>query len=135
MEPKEFRPDVKVRPHQMSKTKVAFRCKRLQLPVNLNDANTGHKLQGMSKDVIIITSWPKGGMATWSKNWEYVVLSRVRSLDRLYLLEPIDFEKSFKPLEELERYLRTVQTRKKQLFRKIINRKKKLAAKYLSRKQ
>ena len=134
MEPREFRPDVKVRPHQMSKTKVAFRCKMFQLPVNLNDATTGHKLQGMSKDVIIITSWPKGGMATWTKNWEYVVLSRVRSLDGLYLLEPIDLEKSFKPSEELEQYLRTVQTKEKQLFRKISNRKKKLAAKHLSRK-
>ena len=86
----------------MSKTKVAFRCKMLQLPVNLNDATTGHKLQGMSKDVIIITSWPKGGMATWNKNWEYVVLSQVHSLDGLCLLEPIDLEKSFKSSEELE---------------------------------
>ena len=76
MEHKEFTPDVKVRPHRMSKTKVEFRCKMLQLSVNLNDATTGHRLQGMCKDVIIIMSWPKakGGM---SKNWEYVVLSRV----------------------------------------------------------
>ena len=59
----------------MSKTKVAFRCKMLQLPVKLNDGTTGHKLRGMSKDVIIIMSWPKGGMAIWNKNWEYVVLS------------------------------------------------------------
>ena len=29
MEPKEFRQDVKVRPYQMSKTKVAFRCEML----------------------------------------------------------------------------------------------------------
>jgi hypothetical protein len=69
----------------------------LQLPVNLDDVTIGHKLQGMSKNVIIRTAWPKGGMATWSKNWEYVVLSRVLSLDRLYLLEPIDIEKSFEP--------------------------------------
>ena len=103
MQPKEFRPDVKVRPHRISKTKVAFRCKMLQLQVNLNDATTGHKRQGISKDVIIITSWPKGGMAMWNKNWEYVVLSQVRSLDGLYLLEPIYLEKSFKPSEELER--------------------------------
>ena len=99
MKPKEYRPDVKVCPHYMSKTKVAFRCKMFQLPLNLNDATIGHKLKGMSKDVIIIMSWPKGGMATWTKNWEYVVLSQVRSLDGLYLLEPIDLEKSFKPSE------------------------------------
>ena len=79
-------------------------------------------------------SWPKGGMATWSKNWEYAVLSQVRSLAGLYLLEPIELEKSFTPSEELERHLRIVQTKEKQLFRKITNTKQKLAAKYLSRK-
>ena len=121
-------------PHWMSKTRVVFRYKRLQLPVNLNDANTGHELQGLSKDVTIIMSWPKGGMTTWSKNREYAVLSQVRSLAGLYLLEPIELEKSFTPSEELERHLRIVQTKEKQLFRKITNTKQKLAAKYLSRK-
>ncbi len=28
-----------------------------QLPINMNDATTGHKLQGMSKDKLIIVSW------------------------------------------------------------------------------
>ena len=30
----------------------------LQIPINLNDATTGHKLQGLSKDIVIITFWP-----------------------------------------------------------------------------
>jgi hypothetical protein len=56
-----------------------------QIPANTNDASTGHKLQGMSKDVIIVTSWPTG-----FKNWEYVVLLRARTLSGLYLVKPID---------------------------------------------
>jgi hypothetical protein len=46
-----------------------------QIPANSNDATTGHKLQGMSKDVIVVTSWPTEGLAAMFKNWEYVVLS------------------------------------------------------------
>ena len=45
-----------------------------QIPANSNDATTGHKLQGMSKDVIIVSSWPTGGLSLMFKNWEYVVL-------------------------------------------------------------
>ncbi len=73
-----------------------------QLPVNLNDATTGHKLQGSSKDVLIITSWPKGGLF---RNWEYTILSRVQKPDGIYLLKPIDLEKPFKPSQDLKNYL------------------------------
>jgi hypothetical protein len=66
-----------------------------QIPANSNDATTGHKLQGMTKDVIVITSWPTGGLAAMFKNWEYVVLSRVHTLSGIYLVEPIDMEKLF----------------------------------------
>jgi hypothetical protein len=69
----------------------------IQIPANINDATTGHKLQGMSKDVIIVSSWPTGGLATMFKNWEYVVLSCVHTLSGLYIVEPIDMDKSFKP--------------------------------------
>jgi hypothetical protein len=46
-----------------------------QIPANSNDATTGHKLQGMSKDVIVVTSWLTGGLAAMFKNLEYVILS------------------------------------------------------------
>jgi hypothetical protein len=39
------------------------------------------------------------------KNWEYVVLSRVRTISGLFLIKPIDMDKSFKPSEELKRYM------------------------------
>jgi hypothetical protein len=46
-----------------------------QIAANSNDATTGHKLQGMSKDVVIVSSWPTGDLAGMFKNWEYAVLS------------------------------------------------------------
>ena len=55
----------------------------------------------MSKDVVIISSCPTGGLF---KNWEYVVLSRVRMRDGLYLFEGIDVNKSFKPSPELSMF-------------------------------
>jgi len=59
----------------------------------------------MSKDVLIVSAWPTGGLEAMSKSWEYVVLSRVRTLSGLYLVNPIDMEKSFKPSEELRSYI------------------------------
>ena len=55
-----------------------------QIPVNCNDATTGHKLQGMSKDKLIVVNW------SYEPNWIYVVLlSRVRTLNGLFLLRPL----------------------------------------------
>jgi hypothetical protein len=89
-----------------------------QIPAYSNDATTGRKLQGMSKDVIVITSWPTGGLAVMFKNWEYVVLSRVRTLSGLYLGEPIDMEKLFKPSSELKRYIENAKQKEISLLEK-----------------
>jgi hypothetical protein len=58
-----------------------------QFPVNSNIATTGHKLQGMSKDILIVSEW-----GTFP-NWIYVVLSRVRKLAGLFILKKINSEK------------------------------------------
>jgi len=42
-----------------------------QVPVNSNIATTVHKLQGMSKDIIIVNSWNYR-----CENWIYTVLSK-----------------------------------------------------------
>ena len=105
LEPEQFSPEVTVKHYETSSKKVAFRCKLKQIPANSNDATTGHKLQGMSKDAIIVSSWPTGGLAAMFKNWEYVVLSRVRTLSGLYLVKPIDMDKSFKPSPHLASYM------------------------------
>ena len=60
----------------------------------------------MSKDIIYVSSWPTGGLSLMFKNWEYVILSRVRTLLGLNLVEPIDMEKSFNPSHQLKSYIR-----------------------------
>jgi len=83
-----------------------------QFPVNCNDATTGHKLQGMSKDVVIITSWPRG----FFKNWEYVVLSRVRTHEGLYLFQKICMDKDFSPSEELSLFFKRARFKEKLFY-------------------
>ena len=61
-----------------------------QFPVNSNIATTGHKLQGMTKDNLIVQSWNYS-----FENWVYVVLSRVRTLSGLFLCKKLDVTKSF----------------------------------------
>jgi hypothetical protein len=56
-----------------------------------NHCTTGHKLQGKSLDELIIAQWSK------KRNWAYVVLSRVRSLQGLYLLAPLPIDIDFTP--------------------------------------
>ena len=105
LEPEQFTPEVTVKHYHASSKKIVFRCKMMQIPANSNDATTGHKLQGMSKDAMIVSSWPTGSLAAMFKNWEYVVLSRVRTLSGLYLVKPIDMDKSFQPSPQLASYM------------------------------
>jgi hypothetical protein len=70
--------------------------------------------KGCQKELLIVSSWPTGGLASMFKNWEYVVLSRVRTLSGLYLVKPIDMEKSFEPSKELRSYIESA--RKKEIF-------------------
>jgi hypothetical protein len=60
-----------------------------RFPVLPNHATTGHKLQGQSKENLLISAWFYG------KNWPYVVLSRVKRLSGLFLRTPIDPEHDF----------------------------------------
>ncbi len=105
LETEQCSPKISIKQFSNSLRNIEFQCKMKQIPANKNDATTGHKLQGISKDVIIITSWPTGGLAAMFKNWENVVLSRVQTLSGIYLIQPINMEKSFKPSEELKRYM------------------------------
>jgi hypothetical protein len=104
LKPEQFSSKISVKRYNTSSKKVEFCCRMIQIPANSTDATTGHKLQGMSKDVIVVTSWPTGGLAAMFKNWEYVVLSRVHTLSGLYLFEPINIDKSIKPSSELKKY-------------------------------
>ncbi len=119
LEPEQFSPEVTVKHYHAFSKKTVFRCKMIQIPANSNDATTGHKLQGMSKDVIIVSSWPTGSLAAMFKNWEYVVLSRVRKLSRLYLVHPIDMDKSFQPSPQLASYMDKIRTFEKEMLEQL----------------
>jgi hypothetical protein len=116
LEPEQFLPEVTVKHYYVSSKK--FRCKMMQIPANSNDATTGHKLQGMSKDAIIVSSWPTGNLAAMFKNWEYVVLSRVRTLSGLYLVKSIDMDKSFQPSPQLASYMDKIRKFEKNMLEK-----------------
>ena len=55
-----------------------------QVPLISNDATTGHKLQGSTVHNLYIPSW------SYALNWPYVMLSRVRTLNGLFLGRPLD---------------------------------------------
>ncbi len=55
-----FTSKVSVKTFDASNKQKEFQCKMTQIPANTYNASTGHKLQGMSKDAIIVTSWPTG---------------------------------------------------------------------------
>jgi hypothetical protein len=63
----------------------------LQFPLNLALAITGHKLQGMTVDIMILSE------INLTQNWLYVLLSRVTSLQGLYLIKPLT-KNMFKPM-------------------------------------
>ena len=73
------------------KMTVPTQVSLIHFPVVLNHATTGHKLQGKSLDSLVIAEWSK------QKNWAYVVLSRVRTLEGLFLLKPIPENIDFDP--------------------------------------
>ena len=58
---------------------VPMNTKGYQLPLVSNGCTTGHKLQGCSLDKVFVESW------SYSRNWPYVILSRVRTMKGLYI--------------------------------------------------
>jgi hypothetical protein len=56
----------------------------VQFPINNDLATTSHKLQGMTKKYLIVAS-----LNYSTANWIYVVLSRVTTLNGLFLLQPL----------------------------------------------
>jgi PIF1-like helicase/Helitron helicase-like domain at N-terminus len=90
--PSEFK--LKVR-HQAFKTKLPnplditdeyqlVEMKATQLPILVNNATTGHKLQGSGVDQLFVHNW------SYTTNWAYVMLSRVKTLSGLYARHMID---------------------------------------------
>ena len=98
LKPQEFSATIKFPLTETISTTIG-NAKVKQVPVNSNIATTGHKLQGMSKDILIVNDWNYRCV-----NWVYVVLSRVRTLAGLYLMKPLDLERGFNIPQNLIRF-------------------------------
>ena len=61
-----------------------LKMKATQLPVISNHATTGPKLQGTSMDELFIHSW------SYTMNWPYIVLSRLRTSEGLFVRKKLD---------------------------------------------
>ena len=72
--------------------------KRRQFPIISNSCTTGHKLQGCTCASLLVNEW------NYSNNWAYVVLSRVKTMDGLYIRVPLSYtlKKYAKPKQMLE---------------------------------
>lgn len=77
----------------------------LQFLITPNHATTGHKLQGKTVKSLIVREWTK------SRNWLYVVLSRVTTLNGLFLLQPIPKDIVAEPCIELVSMMTRLRTR------------------------
>ena len=67
--------------------KISARIQLHQFPLNIANARTVHKLQGTSLQNLFVSNWSYG------PNWAYVVLSRVRTSNGLFLRLPLDHKK------------------------------------------
>ena len=83
LEPIEFRITARILKPQLLRMKhddrETVKMKATQLPIISNQATTGHKLQGASINQLFVNNW------NYTTNWPYVVLSRLRSSQGLYL--------------------------------------------------
>jgi hypothetical protein len=85
-----------------------------QFPINCSIATTGHKLQGMTKDILIVAETTKN-----VANWLYVVLSRVTSRQGLFLLQPLTMDMFVLPDWKLQQEICWLRNHEKQLFERL----------------
>ena len=86
-----------------------------QIPVNASDAITIQKLQGMTKDAVIVSSWKY-----MDANKIYVVLSRVRTLAGLYLLRPLLKKLSaFRPSKDYLEFMKGMKVKEDRELKRI----------------
>ena len=79
-----------------TKSSYQISAQAIQLPVVVNTATTGYKLQGCSVDNIYVVELKGRGPI---KNWEYVMLSRVKTRGGLFLKHKIPEDPSYYALD------------------------------------
>ena len=75
---------------KVAKMKHKVKVKVVQFGVNSSKATTGHKLQGVSLNQMVVRSWNYN-----TPNWIYVVLLRIRILKALYISEKLKYTQSY----------------------------------------
>jgi hypothetical protein len=109
VEPKQHNMTVNMlKPHIMQvkgNEREKLKMKATQVQVVVNNATTGHKLQGSGVDNLFVHDW------SYVTNWVYVMLSRVRTRGGLYCRKPIsnDIRKYAVP-ESLKKMIRNFST-------------------------
>ena len=93
-----------LKPHALQtkgkETETLF-LKAKQVPLVVNNASTGHKLQGTSVDSLFVHNW------SYVTNWVYVMLSRVRTHKGLYCRKPVSADlRKYEVPKALTRMLR-----------------------------
>ena len=76
---------VKITTEADMKKTVELALKITTFPITSNGATTGHKLQGKTVNYLFVGEYAPRNI----KNWLYVVLSRVRKLENLFLVDPV----------------------------------------------
>jgi hypothetical protein len=84
--------------------KKSCKMKGQQFGIVSDAATTGHKLQGYTALCLIANDWHCG------QNWAYVVLSRVTTMDGLYLNQPLSKDLTkygmSEDMKEMMRYIK-----------------------------
>jgi hypothetical protein len=93
--PQHFNVDIKLRMNGEQQIKITGTC-LFQFPINIDTATTVHKLQGKTKQSLVVTDFNYK-----EPNWIYVVLSRLISIIGLYLLKPLEPKTVIRPSDEL----------------------------------
>ena len=91
------------KPFDMQTTKgkhFIYDVSAYQLPLVVNHATTGHKLQGCTKSSLFVNCF------SYNTNWPYVVLSRVKTIKGLFLRKPLDPKKDYSVHCDLFKMLR-----------------------------
>ena len=81
-------PKPKIHQANLTTTTEVVKMRAVQLPLLINNATTGHKLQGSGVDKLFVHNW------YYRTNWVYVILSRVQTLQGLYLRKPLKYDLS-----------------------------------------
>jgi len=91
---------------QKRQTRESLTMKGTQVPLLINNATTGHKLQGSGVDNIFIHNW------SYVQNWPYVMLSRVKTEKGLYMRYALKRDLSVYAMPKgLQRMLKAFQER------------------------